>query len=133
MDGQTRSILVVEDEVFVAWDEVQSLECAGFAVIGPAHDLSSAMELAGTSNPDGAVLDVNLGAQTVWPLADQLIALGVPFVFVTADLQHPELRDRYPDVPRLTKPSSELDLVTAVTQLFEGGIAAETGNVSVRR
>ena len=133
MNSMQKSVLIVEDEVLVAWDEAQAVEDAGYDVIGPAHDLSSAMNLARESNPAVAVLDINLGDVTVFPLAEYLERSGVPFAFVTADLQHPELRNRYAKFPRLTKPISEKDLIAAVNQLF-GALGSEAiEKVSARR
>jgi two-component SAPR family response regulator len=36
-----------------------------------------------TSAVDAAILDINVGGEMVYPLADALAAGGVPFVFVT--------------------------------------------------
>jgi hypothetical protein len=52
---------------------------------------------------DAAVLDVNVGGDLVYPLADILVAENIPFVFVTgygAD----ELESRFLTVPILQKP-----------------------------
>lgn len=117
MDGSKPKILVVEDEVFVAWDVAQTIEDAGFAVIGPAHNLGDAIELQKNGDLAAAVLDINLGRETVWPLAEKLMREHVPFVFVTADLQHPELQTRFAHAPRLTKPLPHNALVECVRSL----------------
>jgi two-component SAPR family response regulator len=52
---------------------------------------------------DAAVLDVNLGGELIYPLADVLTADHVPFVFITgygAD----EIERRYASIPILQKP-----------------------------
>ena len=113
MDGTGTSILVVEDEVFVAWDIAQTLEDAGYRVTGPAHTLEEGMDLLDTTI-DHAILDVNLGDKTVWPLADRLKALGIPFVFATADLGHPELEERFSCAPKLSKPIDSRRLLDAI-------------------
>ena len=133
MNSMQKSVLIVEDEVLVAWDEAQAVEDAGYDVIGPAHDLPSAMNLARDGKPAVAVLDVNLGDLTVWPLAEYLKQTGVPFAFVTADLQHPELRTRYANFPRLSKPISEQDLIGTVNQLFAALGSGASENVNVLR
>ncbi|MXP14888.1 response regulator [Altererythrobacter confluentis] len=111
-------VLVVEDEVLVAWDETQTLEDAGYKVIGPAHCLESAQALATSEELSAAVLDVNLGRDTVWSVADTLRARGVPVAFVTADLHHPELGTRFADIPRLTKPISDTELLQVVETII---------------
>jgi DNA-binding response OmpR family regulator len=76
-------ILVVEDEPVVAWDLADTLESHGCEVVGPAYDLKQAQTLSQGVALSGAVLDVNLGGEKVFPLADDLAAGEVPFCFVT--------------------------------------------------
>lgn len=78
-----RRLLVVEDEVFVAMLIEDVLEGAGGAVIGPAARVDEALALIEAENPDGALLDVNLGGELVYPVAEALARLEIPFVFVT--------------------------------------------------
>jgi CheY-like chemotaxis protein len=78
-----RRLLVVEDEVFVAMLIEDVLESVGGAVIGPAARVSEALALIEEQNPDGALLDINLGGELVYPVADALARRGIPFVFVT--------------------------------------------------
>ncbi len=78
-----RKVLVVEDEPLVAVLLEEILEEFGCTVVGPASRLDAALELAGTSEVDLAVLDVNLGGQPVFPVAQALSDRNVPFVFAT--------------------------------------------------
>jgi CheY-like chemotaxis protein len=56
----------------------------GCAVVGPAHALDDALKLARTElGLDVAVLDVNLGGQPVFAVADALREKGVPAIFST--------------------------------------------------
>ena len=52
---------------------------------------------------DAAVLDVNLGGELIYPLADVLAADHVPFVFITG-YGAEEIEPRYASVPILQKP-----------------------------
>jgi hypothetical protein len=52
---------------------------------------------------DAAVLDVNLGGELIYPLADVLAADRVPFVFITG-YGAEEIEPRYAKVPILQKP-----------------------------
>lgn len=94
-------VLVVEDEPIVAWDLAETLETCGCEIVGPAYDLAQAEELSREGTLDGAVLDVNLGGEKVFPLADTLARVAVPFCFVTGygvaglrpeDREHPVLQ-----------------------------------------
>ncbi|RXH25799.1 MULTISPECIES: response regulator [Bradyrhizobium] len=91
-------ILVVEDEYLIAMELEATLRTAGYRVIGPAPDVSAALELLKAERPDAAILDVNLDGQWVTPVAEVLRASFVPFIltsgYVAADLQaEPALRD----------------------------------------
>jgi len=78
-----RRLLVVEDEMFVAMLIEDVLNGAGCKVIGPAASVAEALRLARGAALDGAVLDVNLGSEMVYPVADALRLANVPYVFVT--------------------------------------------------
>ena len=96
-------IMVVEDEALVAMSLRDSLDELGFSVIGPFSRISEAMIALRNNHVDAAVLDVNLGGELIYPLADVLTADHVPFVFITgygAD----EIERRYASIPILQKP-----------------------------
>jgi CheY-like chemotaxis protein len=79
-----KNILLIEDEAPIARDLVRAFEAAGARVVGPAASVQSGMELLmANAQLDAAVLDINLGHEKVWALADALITRRVPFVFAT--------------------------------------------------
>jgi hypothetical protein len=57
----------------------------GCVVIGVAATLASGLKFARdrTIEIDGAMLDINLGGEQVFPIADVLADRGIPFVFAT--------------------------------------------------
>jgi DNA-binding response OmpR family regulator len=83
-----KHILIVEDEPLIALDLAYLIEEAGAVVIGPAHSLSEAQELAaelGTAGRiDGALMDIDLGDSLIWPLATVLHERGIPLAFISA-------------------------------------------------
>jgi DNA-binding response OmpR family regulator len=109
-------ILVVEDEPLVAIMLDDALEEFGFHVVGPVENLKSAVQLAGCERLDAAVLDVNIDGAISDAVADQLIARGIPFIFVSG--YDRTLGLRYSAVPMLRKPFSIEDLHLAVTDLL---------------
>ena len=115
---KTQAVLIVEDEAFVAWDLAQTLETSTRTVVGPAHNLVSGFRLATEEHICAAVLDINLGDEIVWPLAEELSGRGIPFGFVSANLQHAELQGRFADAPKLSKPVRDRDLIAMVDQLM---------------
>ncbi|MBR0776555.1 response regulator [Bradyrhizobium diazoefficiens] len=79
-----RRILVVEDEYFLADDISRALRSHGAEVAGPVGEIDDVFHmLTGGKNLDGAVLDVNVRSEMVFPIAQLLRARHVPFVFTT--------------------------------------------------
>jgi DNA-binding response OmpR family regulator len=76
-------VLVVEDEMMVSMLIEDMLSDLGCKVVGPASRLEEAIALVESHEIDCAVLDVNLGGQPIFPLADILRAKGAPFAFAT--------------------------------------------------
>lgn len=99
-----RHILIVEDDFFIALDVAASLKAAGAEVVGPAASLAEALALVARAKQlDGALLDINLRGDMVYPVADALRARSVPFVFVTG-YDRASIPVTYADVPVCEKP-----------------------------
>jgi len=77
------SVLVVEDEFFLAEYARDMLEDAGARVLGPVGNASEALQLLDQECPDCALVDVNLGQGPCFDLAYALQSQGVPFLFTT--------------------------------------------------
>ncbi|HEY0648046.1 response regulator [Phenylobacterium sp.] len=77
-------VLVVEDEFMVAALLEDRLSGLGCDVVGPAHDIESALALLACEPVDAAVLDVNICGRMVFPVADALAEQKIPFIFATA-------------------------------------------------
>jgi CheY-like chemotaxis protein len=88
----------------------------GCVVVGPAASLDEALELAKLGGLDCAVLDVNLGGQPIFPLADFLRERGWPFAFATG-YGDAGLRDVDKGSPVLQKPFREGDLARVLLDL----------------
>src|SRR5204863_4366040 len=80
-----------------------------FEVVGPfgsISDASAALLINGIPALDGitaAVLDVNVGGESVFPLAARIAERGVPLVFVTG-YGRESIDERFAAVPVLQKP-----------------------------
>nr|MEA2797623.1 hypothetical protein [Phenylobacterium sp.] len=109
-------VLVVEDEMMVSMLIEDMLSDMGCTVMGPASRLDEAIELAMESDIDCAVLDVNLGGQPIFPLADLLRERGCPFAFATG-YGDAGLRDVDRGTPVLQKPFREGDLARVLGEL----------------
>jgi CheY-like chemotaxis protein len=102
-------ILVVEDEPLIAMDLADLLRGFGGSVVGPALNLKQGMRLIEAETIDGAILDVNLAGEKVFPLADALAGRSIPFVYVTgySSMLRPGNHGR----PVLQKPYKNQDLL----------------------
>lgn len=83
MTEKRRRVLLVEDEPMIAFALEDMVLDLGYAVVGPAHRLADALELAAREQFELAVLDVNLNEQRSYAVADLLRARGIPFLFAT--------------------------------------------------
>lgn len=76
-------VLIVEDEPLVAMELVVGLEDAGHHPIGPIGTCEQAISAIAEERPDFALLDGNLNGESITPVADALVAAGIPFAFVS--------------------------------------------------
>jgi DNA-binding response OmpR family regulator len=109
-------VLVVEDEFLVATLIEDMLMAAGCVVAGPIPRISEALDAVDRGTFDAAVLDVNLGGDRVYPVADALSRRNVPFVFITGygtDVLSGEHAER----PRLCKPFKMADLLGKLSSM----------------
>ncbi len=77
-------ILVLEDSYLIAELIEDMLLQAGAIVVGTTKSVALALHVLATQAVDLACLDINLGDENSFPVADELASRGIPFVFVTA-------------------------------------------------
>lgn len=108
------SVFVIEDESLVLVNLEDMLEEMGCSLVGPAMRLDQAEAmLEQASGADVAVLDVNIGGQPVFPLAEKLAARGVPLVLATG-YGRDGLPEAWRDATVLGKPYTFDDLASAL-------------------
>lgn len=113
-DGKSRRqrrLLLVEDEVLVGLFMREMLDDLDFDATDPCRTLADGLAAAKAETFDGAVLDMNLNGESVYPLADFLSAQNVPFIFVTgysADV----VAERFAKIPIIQKPVAADTLAT---------------------
>jgi PAS domain S-box-containing protein len=96
-------VLLVEDESLVAMMMAEALVELGLTVIGPYGNAAEATQAVNDTPVGAAILDINLGREMVYPVADVLEARGIPFAFVTG-YGSDGVDRRYSTVPVLLKP-----------------------------
>jgi CheY-like chemotaxis protein len=114
-------VLVVEDEGLVAMLVEAMLDDLGCAAVLSAASVREALELVRRGGFDVALLDVNLAGEKVFPVAEELRRLGVPFAFASgygADGLTPDLKN----IPIVQKPFQlgDLEAVLRATTLNIG-------------
>lgn len=76
-------VLAVEDNVLIALDVEDVLIELGAERVVIASNVTEALRLIDLETPSFALLDVNLGRESSWPIATRLQWLGVPHIFAT--------------------------------------------------
>jgi CheY-like chemotaxis protein len=113
IEPTTRRILIVEDEPIIGLALEDMLECIGWQTVAIAARVQQALDLIASVAVDAAILDVNLHGERSYPVADDLAARGIPYIFATGygDTEHPE---RHRCAPTITKPYVIADVETAL-------------------
>ncbi len=97
-------ILVVEDEPLIAMMLEDFLDILGKTPAGSADSVADALAAIDRGGIDAAILDVHLrGGEKSWPVADRLVAAGIPFVLATGGAGD-AIEEAHRDRPVLSKP-----------------------------
>ena len=110
-------VLIVEDEMIVAWALTGMLTRIGCVVVGRAARVNRALAMIAAEAFDVALLDINLNGEKCFPVADVLAERGVPFVFSTG-YHNENLPDPYQCVPMLQKPFDDSTLANMLAKLL---------------
>lgn len=76
-------ILIVEDSLIIALDAEDIAGRLGAETVTTAATVEGALDSIDTARPSVAMLDINLGDRTSYPIADRLAELDIPFLFAT--------------------------------------------------
>jgi PAS domain S-box-containing protein len=96
-------VMVVEDEALVAMVVSDALTELGYQVAGPFSRPPDALAAVRDGDIAAAILDINLAGALVYPVADELVTRGIPFVFVTG-YGIESVEKRFSEIPVLQKP-----------------------------
>lgn len=109
-------VLVLEDEYYLADDLEAALSSAGAEIVGPISEVSEALEQVDKNDFDVAIIDINLGGESAFTVADQLQRQSIPFVFATG-YDARDIPASFRDVTRWGKPYNLRELVADVARL----------------
>ena len=124
-DSERLRILVVEDAVLVADDLAFTLEDWGWEVVGPVRDAGSALDLIDSRAVDFALLDVILGDEVSFAIAEKLTERGIPFVFVTGHGTLSVFPPQWHAIPRVPKPVDTKTLALVMSEAFDSVLRPE--------
>lgn len=111
-----RRVLIVEDEILIAMVLEDVLDMLGHTVVGSPSTYAEAESAIAAGGFDLAILDVNLGNDPVFPLADKLREAGTAIIFATGS-HRDSLPPRFAGAPVLEKPYAVQAVETALGEL----------------
>ena len=116
-NGERKRVMLIEDETLVGMMMRDMLVELGLFVVGPICSVTEARRALDGQQYDGAILDLNLSGEMVYPIADLLERRGTPFAFVTG-YGSESLERRFSHVPLLQKPIARETLAAFVRDHF---------------
>jgi len=117
-DGLPNDVLIVEDDPIIALDFEDRIIGFGVKAVRCAASVAHALAMIEERAPDFALLDVGLARGKSFDVADRLVAMQIPFAFVTG-YGGDRVDAAYARWPRLSKPCSS-DALLAVMRRLKG-------------
>ncbi|QOZ74257.1 response regulator [Bradyrhizobium sp. CCBAU 53351] len=118
--GWPADVLIVEDDPIIAIDFEDRLLGFGVTNVRTVGSVTQALNAISERAPDFALLDVELVRETSFAVAERLVALKIPFVFVTGYGAEARIPPEFSGQPRLQKPCSS-DALEAALKLRATG------------
>jgi light-regulated signal transduction histidine kinase (bacteriophytochrome)/CheY-like chemotaxis protein len=115
MEG--KCVLLVEDSLIIALDAEDIVRRLGAEEVMIASSPEGGLAELARIKPDLAVLDINLGDRTSFPVADRLNSLGIPYLFATGYGEQAMLPELHRNVPVVQKPYTMANLARGLVDL----------------
>ncbi|MBX7536238.1 hypothetical protein LCM19_12840 [Qipengyuania flava] len=126
-----KRVLIVDDSPMLAFEMVDLIEDMGGVPVGPEHSLSAALRTARIEALDGALLDIDLNGEQVWPLANQLMDHSVPVVFISAECTDRNFfPERFQSHLCIEKPAVSCDILDGLSKAMQSKAAPKARPVS---
>lgn len=111
-------VLLVEDSLIIALDAEDILSRLGADSVVTAGSVDAALDLIDAATPTIALLDINLGIGTSFPIADVLHEREVPFMFATGYGEQAKFPDVHRARPVVQKPYTIGNIARALATLL---------------
>lgn len=115
VDLGRRRILIVEDEMLLAMSIIDEIEDHNGIVQQHVTTLEQGFSALDRERPDACILNIRLGDEMVYPLADKLLDLGVLFIFASSEPRK-QIPERFARIPLHSKP---IDMIRAAVGLIK--------------
>lgn len=115
---QQKTILIVEDDPFIAMDLEDAFETSGYKVVGLCANVREGLDVLNKLEPTVATLDYNLGSETSIPLARELQDRKIPYLFISAQMNRAIFGHDLEKRPIIAKPFVPHQLVTIVEAMI---------------
>lgn len=116
-----RTALLVEDSLIISLDAEDILARLGTEGVVTHATAQGALDFLDTDVPSFAVLDINLGDRTSFPVADRLLEQGVPFIFASGYGEQASLPMEHRTRQVLQKPYTLENMARALAGLLGAG------------
>lgn len=110
-------VLLVEDNYIIALDTEDLLHQLGVTSVRTASTVPQALKLIAATPPGFALLDVNLGNEKCFAVAEHLLTLGIPFAFATGYGDKLDFPTKFSDARIVQKPYTLDALRWAISRL----------------
>lgn len=113
---KTKRVLIIDDEVLIAFDIEWVLSQAGYDVAAIRTTVGDALKSIASIEFDIAILDANLNGESAEPVAAELAKRGIPFLGLSgySSTQRPS---SFAGAPFLAKPFLADELVATLKHL----------------
>lgn len=112
------NLLLVEDSLIIALDAEDIATRLGAETVSTAANIEAAFDAIDSARPTVAMLDINLGDSSSFPIADKLMGLGVPFLFATGYGEQAQLPDDHRGRAVVQKPYTLENVARALDELL---------------
>ena len=118
LSGMT--VLLVEDNLIIAMNGEDVLRGLGALDVIAVPNVAQALEALDTHTVQMGMLDVNLGLETSFPVADLLKSRNIPFGFATGYGDSIPQGEIYADIPVLQKPYGSESVEAFLSSVLQG-------------
>ncbi|WP_312734364.1 HWE histidine kinase domain-containing protein [Brevundimonas sp.] len=114
-------ILLVEDSLIIALDAEDIATRLGAETVTTAATVQGALDSIDAARPSVAMLDINLGDQNSYPIADRLAEMNIPFLFATGYGEQADPPIAHRGRPIVQKPYTLENVARALDRLVGDG------------